>query len=171
MIAKKLISLIFVLALVATAAPSSAVIFTVTLKNGNSFQTRYQPKVASWDANTLLFLTDVGNEIGIAKTDVAKVSSSIETEGYGRVINTTTVDLGPAPNEAPQQEAQGATAENGSSAQLLQYLQRQQQMQEQQQHYTMGQFVDPTDTSGLPVSGIGNASGPMILPPGVQPPK
>lgn len=171
MIAKRLVSLIFALGLIAAAAPSTAVIFTVTLKNGNSFQTRYQPKVAEWDSNMLLFLTDVGNQIGVTKADVAKVTSSIETEGYGRVINTTTVDLGPAPNEAPRQEAQGATSKNGSSAVLLQYLERQQQMQQQQQHYTMGQFVDPSDTSGLPVSAVGNASGPMMLPTGVQPPR
>lgn len=82
-------------------APTVAEIFKVQLKNGNVFETRYRPKVADWDAGKVVLLTDVGNRITLLRDDIVEVISDTELKGFGTVIDTTTIVLGWAPNDAP----------------------------------------------------------------------
>ncbi len=81
--------------------PAISAVFRVELKNGNSFDTRYQPRVAEWDENKVVMLTDVGNRITLHKDDIASVTTDTQAKGFGTVIDTTTIVLGWAPNDAP----------------------------------------------------------------------
>lgn len=87
-----------VLVLVATAAGAGT--FTVTLHNGGSFESRYQPSAAGWDENVILVLDELGMWIALDRSDVKSVVSDVEARGYGRVIDTTTKEFGFAPNDA-----------------------------------------------------------------------
>ncbi len=94
-----------VLMLLASAlvAPLSAASFKITLKDGGTFESLYKPIDAPWDAQKLLFEDEVGNRIALDKSDVTSVESSVEESGYGHVIDSTTVALGWAPNDLPQE--------------------------------------------------------------------
>ena len=48
------------------APAASATVYTVTMKNGTTFDTRYQPEEASWDANKVVLMTEFGNRIALA---------------------------------------------------------------------------------------------------------
>jgi hypothetical protein len=133
------------------AVPMAAESYVVTLKNGTTFSTRYKPQEASWDHGKVLLLTEWGNPISLAKSDIDTVISEFEKTGFGRVINNTTVELGAAPNDAevPGKEATG-------SAGALQALQQMMQQQAGSQPvYNQQQFVEPGSTSGMPLSYIG----------------
>ena len=45
------------------ALPVSAAVYTVTMKTGSTFDTRYQPEEASWDENMIVLMTEFGNRI------------------------------------------------------------------------------------------------------------
>ena len=45
------------LVVLATSLPALAETFTVVLKNGSQFETRYRPTVAHWDESKLLLVT------------------------------------------------------------------------------------------------------------------
>jgi hypothetical protein len=94
----------FAWALVAAlvAVPVSAAVYTVHLKSGDSFASRYSPRDASWDAQKVVFLDEVGNLISVAKSDIGSIDSDIESAGYGHMLNDTTMVLGRAPNDAPE---------------------------------------------------------------------
>ena len=145
-------------ALALIAVPATAEVFTVSLHNGTSFQTRYQPQAAPWDQNKILFLTDEGNWIALANADVAGVSTDTETKGFGYTLNTTTIALGWAPNDNEESSAEG----NAKPAPA----------QQQQPNYTQQQFVEPSDTSGFPGNWVGYpTTGPGQVAPGyVVPP-
>jgi len=135
-------------ALCALGAPLGAEIFHVELVDGNVFDTRYQPEEASWDSTLVLMLSDTGNWIAVPKSEIAGITTETETKGFGKVIDTTTVLLGWAANDAPlpEDEAQFAAVE------------RMQQLFEQQQRgqdYTVEQFVEPGEAGrgGLPAYG------------------
>ena len=100
-------------ALCLPATPAAAEIFHVELADGHVFDTRYQPEEASWDSNLMLLLTDTGNWIAVPKADVAGITTETETKGFGQVVNTTTVVLGWAANDAPlpEDEARFAAVE------------------------------------------------------------
>jgi len=125
-----------------------ATIYTVHLKNGNSFETRYKPRVAGWDPNTIMLTTDVGNKITLLKDDVVDISSDTEVQGYGTVIDTTTIVLGYAPNDRP---APGESTEDPGVAML-----RALQERGGRPDYSVQQFVEPsqagasTGGGGLP---------------------
>ena len=132
--------------LLLAAAPAGAASYIVSLDNGTSFETRYQPEEAAWDSSVLLLLTEFGNWIALAKDDVAGVVTDIESRGFGTVIDTKTVSLGVLANDAPVPEEAGEL----TSAQVLQqYLQN----QPAQQDYSVQQFVEPAQAGqgGLPV--------------------
>jgi len=160
-------SIVAVAALCLLAVPATAEIFTVTLSSGATFQSRYQPEIASWDANKVLLLTTVGNWIGLDKSDITNVKVDHQTGGYGRVIDNTTVDMGYTANDNP-------TAEPGQSAspqeRLLAYLEGQQN--QQQPVYNTEQFVEPDQATGIPLSmtttttpPLGATSGPEAINP------
>ncbi len=148
----------FVLAALAVALPAlaAAEIYTLTLDNGATFETRYRPKLSYPDGDKAILLTSTGNWISFPVERVAGVEVDLEVRGYGLVIDTTTISLGFAPNES-------ATAEETAtdpSTRLLQYLQ---QRDGQQGNATVDQFVntDRAGQAGFPSSfGIGASSRP-----------
>lgn len=81
------------------ATTAGAGTFTVTLNNGGIFESRYQPKAASWDDNVILVLDEFGNWVGLDRAEVKSVLADIESRGYGLVIDTTTKEFGSAPND------------------------------------------------------------------------
>lgn len=159
-----LLPLLVALAVVLAALPVAAETFTLKLKSGGSFETRYRPQVASWNPDMVMMLTDQGHWIALPRQDIEEVVSDFEARGFGKIIDTTTIDLGIAPNDQPlPDEQQGPTA-----LQQLQSI-----LQENQRSYDVPQFVSPGQagrTGGLPVgfgSGIGGGgSGPIISLPG-----
>ena len=165
---------VVLVAIALVALPLAAETFIVTLKNGTAFSTRYKPQEASWDANKVLLLTEWGNPIALAKSDIDNVISEFEKTGFGRVINNTTIELGVAPNdlEVPDKEA------TGSAAALQAIQQAMQQQAGSQPVYNQQQFVEPSATSGMPLSyiGAGGQTPPMggvvnvTVPPTPPPP-
>ena len=128
------------------AAPVAAETYTVAMKNGTTFTSRYQPQDASWDPAQIVLLTEWGNEIALAKADIDAVTAESESRGFGHVINTTTLAIGWAPNDAldPNSEegkaaaadARAEAAAAGSAPTV----------------YNQQQFVEPGQASGLPVN-------------------
>ena len=92
---------LIVLTLLALAAASAAhaAIFTVTLTNGTTFQTRYRPVPADWDENVVMINTDRGNWIGLRTDEIADVSSQAESSGFGYQLDTSTLFVGWSPND------------------------------------------------------------------------
>lgn len=93
----RLIALVTALFLVAASA--HAIYFTVTLKNGASFETRYRPVQADWDPEVSMFLSDRGNWIAIHNDEIADVTSVFEQSGFGYQLDTTTRFIGWSPND------------------------------------------------------------------------
>jgi hypothetical protein len=166
------------LALALLAVPAGADVYRVTLNNGQVFDTAYQPQEASWDASMVLFLTDQGNWIGLSKADIQQVENMEETSGFGVKIAANTYEVGISPNDLAQAEealaAAGGAAGAGQGAnaqvQMLQLMLQQQQAEAQQrqtqQNYSVKQFVEPSQTQGIPGSLIGTGYSP---PPGTNP--
>lgn len=144
------------LALLLAAAPAVAeTLFHVELANGEEFKTFYSPQEASWDSDTILFLNDVGNWMAVPRDQVVEVRSDTEVKGFGKVIDSTTIEIGyllndePTPEELEEQGGSAATAQDA----LLPFLRS-----EPQPDYTVQQFVNPEDASGIPLSyGVGGA--------------
>lgn len=145
-------ALLVILAVGLLAAPVAAEIFTVTLTNGTTIQTRFQPREADWSPDHVLILTEVGNQIALPRVDIVEVAARTEQLGFGKVIDTKTVDLGLAPNDAPVPEE----GEGPSDFDRLQRL-----LQQDRIDYDQRQFVSPSEAGGgLPVGyGVGAASG------------
>jgi hypothetical protein len=135
-----------VLALALAALPAAAEIYTVKLVGGTSFLTRYEPQPATWDPETLLFLSDVGNWVALPKAEVESVTSQTENRGFGRRISATTVVIGWTANDAPVEgDATGSEAPPIPSA-FEQFLTR---------SYDQKQFVEPGQAGGgIPVYGV-----------------
>jgi hypothetical protein len=141
-----LLAAMAVAALCLPAPPLAAEIFHVELADGHVFDTRYKPEEASWDSNVVLLLTDTGNWIALPKADIAGITTETEAKGFGQVVDTTTIVLGWAANDAPLPEDEARFAA----------VERLQQMFEQQrQDYTVEQFVEPSEAGqgGLPAYG------------------
>lgn len=135
--------------LCASASPAAAEIFHVELADGEVFDTRYQPEEASWDSTLVLLLTDTGNWIAVPKAEISAITTETENKGFGQVIDTTTVVLGWAANDAP---LPGEESEFSAIERLQQFYQDQQA----QQDYTVDQFVEPGEAGrggGLPAYG------------------
>jgi len=148
--------------------PAMAEVFRVQLKNGNQFTTRYQPKVAEWDESKVVLLTDVGNRITLLKDDIADITADSQVKGFGTVINTTTIVLGWAPNDAPTE------SDPSGEAQFQQYLDS---LMGNRRENTVQQFVNtedagqgglsPWEFGGSNFSGGGPGSSPLqpvVLP-------
>lgn len=145
------------------ASPAAAELYYVTLNNGSVLESRYQPQQSSWDGDMVLLMTDVGNWVGISRGEIESVRSESENRGYGLVIDTTTILLGWAPNDAldPNAEpADGAAAGAGSAAAnrtaaALEGMARQRAAEES---YSIPQFVEPGRTQGIPSRFVGSTS-------------
>jgi len=152
-----------VLAAVALS-PAVADIFTVHLTNGATFETRYQPKLVEGNGNKVLFVTDVGNRIYVHRDDISEITHSSDVQGFGTMINTTTISLGWAPNDNP------LPGDPDPRSQMLDYLRDQQRARPD---YSVDQFVSTEDagvTGGLPAwdlapGTLGGGQTNVILPP------
>ena len=157
------------LALAPLAIPSAeAEVFFITLDNGTTFESAYQPQEASWDSSMVLLLTESGNWIGIPQADIREVRAEAPVSGYGRTIDKLTFELGYAPNDANDPDAKpGDPAE--ARAQMLEQMVTQQQQELNQrsaeQSYTVRQFVDPDELQGIPSRFIGQPTGPSPVNP------
>jgi hypothetical protein len=128
--------------LLANAAMAS--VYTVTLSNGQTIESRYRPMIAPWDEGKVMLMTMVGNWISLSKADITDLVVDIETAGHGRVIDSTTVDLGITANDRPTGEAAAPSAQE----QLLQFMQAE---QANRPVYSTEQFAEPNAASGIPV--------------------
>ena len=86
-----------VLLLAATGV--QAALYTVTMKNGAIFETRYAPIPADFDEGVMLLRTDRGNWIGLEKDEIEDIVSAAEASGFGYQLDTTTLFLGWSPND------------------------------------------------------------------------
>lgn len=150
-------TLAWVLVGILAVAPLSATVYKVTLKNGNVFETRYQPEDASWDKGKVVFLDEMGNLIALAKDDVQEIQSDIAAKGYGLVIDDTTMYLGWAPNEGEEAGGEGVAA---AAAQAT---------GQEQPNVSYNQFVEPDQTQGMPGNWVGYPVNQPTPPPYVQP--
>src|SRR5688500_3676778 len=86
---------------------ASAEVYTVTLTNGSTLETQYQPQEAVFDKDMVLLLSEVGNWIGVRRDEIESVVSDAESSGFGKVIGRNTVDLGWSANDAVDPNAPG----------------------------------------------------------------
>ena len=105
----------FTLGFLLLATMVSAGTYTVTLTNGTSFVTRYEPVDAEWDDNIVMLNSDQGNWIALPKDEIADVISDVEATGFGYQVNTTTVFVGWSPNES-EGEGEGEGGERDGSS-------------------------------------------------------
>jgi hypothetical protein len=132
-------------AILLAATPAAANVFTITLENGTTFESRYQPQEASYDASKILFLNSLGLPMALPKDMVESVTSEAETSGFGKVIDTTTIDLGYLPNDLPTEEELAEAQRQGLGLAPGQAV----------PVYNMEQFVEPGELGGMPVWGAG----------------
>jgi len=133
------------------AVPAAAEIYHVNLLNGTTIDSRHAPQDAPWDSSKLILLTDVGNWITLAKADVAGVDTDTQNKGFGFVINTTTIALGWAPNDALTPEQQAEADADAARAEALAPA-----------PYSLEQFVEPDQTQGIPSSWLGYGTVPPM---------
>jgi hypothetical protein len=141
--------------------PAGAEVYSVTLTNGAVFESAQQPQEAPWDPNVILLLTDVGNWIGISRTEIESVQSADPTRGFGVRINDSAIALGWSPNDAPVEEANGAPT---GADRLAGALERALAAQQDQSRYSVNQFVEPEEAQGIP-SRFGGYVGSSPLEP------
>jgi hypothetical protein len=152
-----------------TTLPAIAEVYYLTLKNGNTFATRYRPQIASWDENKVMLITSMGNRISLNRSDIAEVKADSEMRGFGTVIGNNTIALGPAPNDAEVLEES-----QDPQARLMSWIDGM-NTQNQRPDYSVQQFVEVEDagmTGGLPawdlapgsIGGGGNTN--IIIPRG-----
>jgi len=155
------------LALVA-ALPATAEYHTIKLKNGNEFDTLYRPRLATQGGDKVLVATETGNWISLPVDAIESVVSHIEARGFGKVINTTTILVGMAPNDA---EVPGEETEALDPAtRLLNYLESEQRSQ-QAVPFTVEQFAEPNSVGGIPLGFTNSTTPPLSGGPGViEPP-
>lgn len=158
------------LALLLLALPAGAEVYYVTLHNGSVMETKYQPQEASWDDSVVLLMTEVGNWIGVAKSEIASVRSEAENNGFGKVIGNNTVLLGWAANDAADPNAAAAAGgRQGDPAMqaMAEAIQGLYDQRSAQQNYTVQQFVQPNQLQGIPTGLVGVGTGTPIggIPP------
>jgi len=140
------------------ALPASATVYTVTLKNGTTFDTRYQPEQASWDGDKVVLLTEFGNRIALSAADIDSVTIDSESRGFGHQLNSSTMVLGWAPNDAidpSSDEGKAAMAADAAAAAAA---------AQAPPVYNQQQFVEPGATTGLPVWVTGTNAVPQVAP-------
>ena len=149
--------------LVLLAASAQAVFYTVTLKNGTTFETRYRPVQAEWDANVSMFMTDRGNWIAVDNRDIADVTSVLEETGFGYQLDTTTKFIGWTPNDLKNDQ----TDERGNPIGGERYdVEADQTGEDVGGDYSIDQFLSISTSPGYgnPTSGGGGVpiiSGPI----------
>jgi hypothetical protein len=147
------VPMLFALLALVAALPAAAEVFTVTLANGSIFESRYQPRQAAWDTGMIELVTETGAWIALPKPLVQTITALSETKGFGRIIDTTTIDLGFAPNDLPETPV----SQEGSMTAFEEAMTR---------SYDIQQFAEPSQAGGrggggggLPVWGLGAGGG------------
>ena len=142
------------------AVPAGADVFHVKLSSGTIIDSRYQPQDASWDKGLVLLLSDVGNWVGVRKTEIESVTSENATRGFGVTIRNNTISLGIAPNDQPNPK--GEKDKNAAAIdRLTQAIQGLAQGQ-QQAPYSIQQGVSTENTQGIPAGFVNPyANGPQ----------
>jgi len=162
---------LFLLAALALAAalPAMAEYHTIKLKNGNEFDSLYRPRLAAEGGDKVLVATETGNWISLPVDAIESVISHIEARGFGKVINTTTILIGIAPNDA---EVPGEETEAMDPAtRLLNYLESQEQPEPPP--FTVEQFGEPNSSVGGIPLGFTNTTTPPLSgggPSAIEPP-
>ncbi len=149
--------------------PAAAEYHTIKLKNGNEFDSLYRPQLAAEGGDKVLVATETGNWIALPIAAIESVVSHIEARGFGKVINTTTILIGTAPNDA---EVPGEETEAQDPAtRLLNYLESQQSPQ-QAPPFNVQQFAEPNTGGGIPLGFTTTTTPPLAgAGPGViEPP-
>lgn len=160
------------LAVVLLAVPATAEVFHITLKNGTTFDSAVQPQQASWDSNMVMLLTDVGNWVGFTKDEIADIKAVDPTAGFGVRISSTAIALGRFTNDLPE-SAKGAGAQESK---YLDLATKALEAADRQQHYSVQQFVEPSQTQGIPAAfgGYGGSAPPggggVVTPPSAPAP-
>lgn len=136
-------------ALMGSAA--QAAVYTVTLKNGTTFETRYKPVAAEWDSNVTMLMTDKGNWVALEAAEIADVASNIEVSGYGYHLDAQTIVLGASPNDLVDDDAEAGEGGGGAGAAA-------QEEAPPPPDYTVEQFVNApavgSSGGGIPISYI-----------------
>lgn len=159
---KRLVSISALSLAVATlfllAGAAGATVYTVTLKNGTTIDSRYQPEEASWDPDKVVLMTEFGNRIALSAADIESVTVDSESRGFGHQLNASTMALGWAPNDAidPNSDEGKAAAANEAAAAAAAAT--------ASPTYNQEQFVEPGQLSGLPVWMTGVNSVPQVQP-------
>lgn len=162
---------LLVLAVALLAVPATAEVFHITLKNGTTIDSAVQPQQASWDSNMVMLLTEVGNWVAFTKDDIADIKAVDPTAGFGVRISSTAIALGRFTNDLPE-SAKGASAQEGK---YLDLATKALEAAERQQHYSIQQFVEPSQTQGIPAAfaGYGGGAPPggggVVTPPSAPP--
>lgn len=149
------------LAVVALAAalPALAESFVVTLRNGSTIETRYRPRIEPDDPQTVLLLTELGNRIALARTDILEIRSAESRPTLQRILAGQPVALGPAPNDAPAPlEVMGGDGPLDLER-ILDYLARRQLAELERrlkmvQANTVRQFDEPPQAGGDAPGGL-----------------
>lgn len=144
------------------ALPLEATVYTVTLKNGTTFETRYQPEYASWDASKVVLMTEYGNRVALVGADIDSITIDSENRGYGHQLNSSTIALGWAPNDAldpNSDEGKAVIAAEAAAAAVA---------GQAPPIYNQEQFVQPGAMSGLPVWMTGVNAVPQVQPAQAQ---
>jgi hypothetical protein len=146
-----------VLAFALLAMPATAEVFHVTLTNGTTVDSSVQPQQASWDPNMIMLITEVGNWVGFPKDEIAGIKAEDPTAGFGVRISRTAIALGRFSNDLP--ETGKGNAQDGLNDRYLSLANKMLELQERQQHYSVQQFVEPSQTQGIPAAFAGYGSG------------
>jgi len=148
MVRRLVLSVAAILAVLPAAAAAGT--YVITLHSGGVFESRYKPRVASFDDGKVVLLSETGNWISLRRADIAKIESTTLSRGLGVDLNASTIAVGWAPNDNLTPEQIQEAAKNAP-----------QQFFAPQQNYSMRQFVEPNSTQGMPVGWIGNTTPPM----------
>ncbi len=149
------------------ALPASAAVYTVKLTNGTQFETRYRPVVADWDKSKVLMVTTRGNRISLLRADIESVEADTEVKGFGTVIDTTTIVIGLAPNDAPV-PGEGMD-DTDPATRLLRYMQ-QRDSQPPPPPFTVPQFAEPNSQGGIPLGFVNTVTPPLAGGTVMEPP-
>lgn len=121
--------------------------YSVKLVSGATLELRYPIEESEWDKDTLVYLSEGGNWVGVPRSEVVSVSIATEFKGQGQLINATTIFMGLAANDQP---VPGDPREANSTERLLEVLQG----LGKAPNYNTEQFVEPDGAGGSGGGGI-----------------
>lgn len=119
----------------------SAETYTVKLASGGVLELRYPLQEASWDKDTLVYLSEGGNWVGVPRSEVVEIQIATEFKGQGQLLDSTTIFMGFAANDLP---VPGDPREANSTERLLEVLQG----LGKTQNFNTEQFVEPDSAGG-----------------------